>query len=198
MAGRIGAGRRRRDGGRERTHAVRRVANRAGNADRHVFGMLAEASVQHQVVAQVVNNSEALLRGVSVDVKSIPRSIYLPEASFAAWNAIFQNVLINAVNAMIESEDRRIFCFGEAQGKKRAIYVSDTGVGVDLVGSHELFKPFIRRLEIPEERKALGLGGMGMGLTIVKMVADSVGCNVYFVEPVDGYSTSFKLEWEES
>lgn len=151
-----------------------------------------------KVVAQVVNNSEALLRGVAVDVKSIPRSIYLPEASFAAWNAIFQNVLINSVNAMIESEDRRIFCFGEAQGKKRAIYVSDTGVGVDLVGSHELFKPFIRRLEIPEERKALGLGGMGMGLTIVKMVADSVGCNVCFVEPVDGYSTSFKLEWEES
>ncbi|WP_419226222.1 hypothetical protein [Pseudomonas aeruginosa] len=61
--------------------------------------------------------------------------------------------------------------------------------------SDDLFKPFIRRLEIPEERKALGMGGMGIGLTIVKMVADSIGCRVLFVTPLFGYKTSFKIEW---
>lgn len=147
------------------------------------------------VISQIVDNSEALLREVKVDVSGIPRDMMLPTATVAAWNAIFQNVIINAVNAMINSDRRDIFCEGIVEGKKHFIHVMDTGVGVGLADSDELFKPFVRRLEIPEERRALGLGGMGMGLTIVKMVADSIGCGVSFVEPRLGYRTSFKIEW---
>lgn len=148
-----------------------------------------------KVVARIVSNSEALLRDIQVDVSGIPKTLILPEASFAAWNAVFQNVLINAVNAMIDSNERRIYCIGEDHGPSKALYVLDSGVGVRLHDSDDLFKPFIRRLEIPEERKALGLGGMGIGLTIVKMVSDSLDCKVSFVEPLQGFSTSFKLEW---
>jgi len=35
-----------------------------------------------------------------------------------------------------------------------------------------------------------------MGLTIVKMVADSLHCRVSFVRPDFGYNTSFKIEWD--
>lgn len=147
-----------------------------------------------KVLSRVVVNSEALLRQVKI-TNEIPSSIQLPEATFAAWNAIFQNVLINAVNAMIDSEERNIMCTGGSSGNQAFILVQDSGVGVRLHDSKDLFKPFIRRLEIPEERKSLGLGGMGIGLTIVKMVADSLSCNVSFVEPSEGYSTSFKIGW---
>lgn len=147
-----------------------------------------------KVLARVVLNSEALLRQVQI-TNEIPSSIQLPDATFAAWNAIFQNVLINAVNAMIDTDQRHIFCSGGINGNQAFILVQDTGVGVRLHDSLDLFKPFIRRLEIPEERKSLGLGGMGIGLTIVKMVADSLSCVVSFVEPMPGYSTSFKIGW---
>lgn len=151
--------------------------------------------IARRVISGIVNNSEAIIRGVDVDVSGIPRDMRLPKATLAAWNAVFQNVLINSVNAMLESDRRQIYCEGAIEGKKCHIRIMDTGVGLDLVNSDDLFKPFVRRLEIPESRKALGLGGMGMGLTIVKMVADSIGCGVSFVKPNPGYEASFQLEW---
>lgn len=178
-------------------------AERASNA-RKLFSPLMHESDREKrnayngkkLLAKIVDNSEVLLRGVQI-INDIPDTIKLPSATLAAWNAVFQNVLINAVNAMLEVEDRRIRCFGEVNDFGGAVYISDTGVGVRLQDSNDLFKPFIRRLEIPEERKALGMGGMGIGLTIVKMVADSVGCKVLFIAPLPGYRTTFKIEWSD-
>ncbi|WP_434629815.1 ATP-binding protein [Pseudomonas sp. Z1-29] len=149
-----------------------------------------------KVLKNVINNSEALLRNVSVSVERVSKTVILPEGTLAAWNAIFQNVLINSINAMIDSDVKEISCFGENfENGRSVVYVMDTGVGVRLHDSADLFKPFIRRLEIPDERKALGLGGVGLGLTIVKMVADSLGCDVSFAEPLPGFKTAFKIEW---
>ncbi|WP_082085928.1 ATP-binding protein [Pseudomonas sp. 21] len=149
-----------------------------------------------KVIDQIVKNSEAVMRDVSVEVQ-VPADLKLPEATFAAWNAIFQNVLINAVNAMIGSKVRKIECTSVSERQHHAIYIQDTGAGVRLHDSSDLFKPFVRRLEIPEERKSLGLGGMGIGLTIVKMVADSLECHVSFVEPAPPFKTAFKIEWSD-
>jgi len=147
-----------------------------------------------KLINRVIDNSGVLLR--QVDIKNeVPDSLKLPPATFAAWNSILQNVLINAVNAMLTSVHREIKCTGIVEDGGGVINILDTGVGVRLQDSEDLFKPFIRRLEIPEERKALGLGGMGMGLTIVKMVADSIPCQVSFEHPVGDYKTSFKISW---
>lgn len=176
-------------------------ADRTANARKLFSPVMHESDREKQneynarkVLAKIVDNSEVLLRGVNI-VNDVPDNIKLPPATLAAWNAILQNVLINAVNAMLDSDIRRIKCSAELSGTGGALYISDTGVGVRLHDSDDLFKPFIRRLEIPEERKALGMGGMGIGLTIVKMVADSIGCKVSFVIPIFGYKTSFKIEW---
>ncbi|MGR1216555.1 ATP-binding protein [Metapseudomonas otitidis] len=148
-----------------------------------------------KTISRIIANSSVLLRQVEV-VNEVPNDLKLPPATFAAWNSIFQNALINSVNAMLDSSVRQIRCSGERFDNGGVLYVSDTGVGVNLDTSDELFKPFIRRLEIPEERKALGLGGMGMGLAIVKMVADSIKCEVSFCRPMQGFKTTFKLQWE--
>lgn len=149
-----------------------------------------------KVIERIVINSEALLRNVYIDCTGVNRDVTFPIATLAAWNAIFQNIFINSVNAMIDSKVKTICCVSRDYGKSKAIYILDTGVGVDLHDSEELFKPFVRRLEIPEERKALGLGGMGIGLTIVKMVSDSLDCDISFVKPFDGFNTAFKIEWD--
>ncbi|WP_223526698.1 ATP-binding protein [Pseudomonas sp. BF-B-26] len=149
-----------------------------------------------KVIERIVTNSEALLRNVNIDCAGVDGGLVFPVATLAAWNAIFQNVFINSVNAMIDSEEKTICCVSRDYGTTKAVYVLDTGVGVRLHDSDDLFKPFVRRLEIPEERKALGLGGMGIGLTIVKMVSDSLNCEISFVKPFSGYNTAFKIEWD--
>ena len=121
----------------------------------------------------------------------------MPKASLIEWSAIFQNVFINAFNALVDSEVKLIKVISKKDGRNNEILVQDTGSGVDLKNSDELFKPFVRKMLISPERRALGYGGMGLGLTIVKLVANNIGCEVGFVEPEQGFSTAFCLKWRE-
>jgi signal transduction histidine kinase len=77
------------------------------------------------------------------------------------------------------------------------ILIQDTGCGVNLEEAENLFEPFVRRTEISPEKRALGYGGMGLGLTIVRMIANAIDCSVSFVKPEKGYSTAFSLRWRE-
>ncbi|MDQ3752174.1 MAG: ATP-binding protein, partial [Actinomycetota bacterium] len=83
-------------------------------------------------------------------------------------------------------------------GRRRGLRVQDTGAGVDLDKADELFEPFVRRSDISSERRSLGLGGSGLGLTIVRVIATNRGCMVRFVEPVLPFRTALELSWSES
>jgi len=84
-----------------------------------------------------------------------------------------------------------------AQGERHApapnLEVLDTGV--DLERAEDYFKPFVRNLEISTDRRALGLGGVGLGLTIVRTIADLLGCGTVFVAPLAPFTTAFRLSW---
>jgi len=152
-----------------------------------------------EVLRSVARNSEALLKSVSVNLEGVDEHLRFPKATMSAWQAIFQNAFVNSINAMIATGAHEIRCRSQidAASGQAALIVEDKGVGVDLETSKDLFKPFVRKLEIPEERKALRLGGVGMGLTIVRMIAESVGCEVQFVKPAPGYKAAFRLSWKE-
>jgi signal transduction histidine kinase len=139
-----------------------------------------------------------LTRDLFIDTSGIESDAWLPEGSFSEWSALFQNVLINASNALLDSDQKRLLIRSIKLGTERRIRIEDTGAGVNLASSGELFEPFVRRLEISQPRRALGLGGSGLGLTIVRMIAENVGCRVGFVEPSPGFSTCFELAWKES
>jgi C4-dicarboxylate-specific signal transduction histidine kinase len=149
-------------------------------------------------VQQIVEQTRMLLRGVRVDTSGIDDRLRLPKASFAEWAAILQNVLINAGNAMLDSKRKLIAVRSTESRNKRSLLVEDTGCGVDIETSNELFEPFVRKLKLSAERKALGLGGAGLGLAIVRMIADSLGCDVSFVKPSKDFSTTFRLSWSET
>lgn len=152
------------------------------------------------LVESIVDDLKPLLRGVRIDTSAIDDDLRLPSATRAAWAAILQNVIVNAVNATIESSPKLIRIVGQsvASGKKASLRVEDNGVGVELDEAETLFEPFERRLELSSDRKRLGLGGVGLGLTIVRMVADSVDCKVEFVEPSENMSTAIELSWKAS
>lgn len=149
------------------------------------------------VIEDVVRQVAFLARGIDIDYEDIDPSLYLPEASYAEWAAIFQNVLTNAFNAMRESSVRYVKIDTRRSDSERVISVQDTGCGIDLGRADEFFEPFVRDIETPRSLASMGYGGTGLGLTIVRLLAERTGCRVMFVEPEPGFSTAFVLQWQE-
>jgi len=150
------------------------------------------------LVDGIVGDLKPLLRSIKVETDEIDAELRLPPATRAAWTAILQNVIVNSINATIDSSAKRIRLVGRFDAERRhgSLRVEDNGVGVNLDESEELFEPFERRLELSPDRRRLGLGGVGLGLTIVRMVAQSVDCKVGFVKPTGGMTTAFELSWK--
>jgi signal transduction histidine kinase len=149
------------------------------------------------LVDEVRRQVAILLRGVHVDTSDVPPDLLLPKARFIEWSAILQNLFVNAVNAMMDSPQKLIRVSSQVRGQRRLLRVEDTGVGVDLSDADELFKPFVRRLNVSPERRRLGMGGTGLGLTIVRMIASNIGCTVRFADPSAGFSTAVEITWSE-
>jgi signal transduction histidine kinase len=156
-----------------------------------------ERTKARATVEEVRTQIQVLMRGIEIRTTGIDETLRLPRATFAEWSAIFQNVFLNAANAMVDAQKKLIVVSSRVHGRNREILVQDTGVGVNLEEAEDLFKPFVRKLEISSQRRALGYGGSGLGLTIVRMIADQIHCHVKFIEPESGFSTGFQLGWRE-
>lgn len=137
------------------------------------------------------------MRGVNVDHTGVDPDFRLPPASLAEWGSLFQNVYVNAVNAMLDSEDRRLTARAESARGRHRVLIQDTGAGVDLDSADKLFEPFERRQPMSADRRQLGFGGTGLGLTIVRMIAGRAGCTASFVTPDSPYNTAFELAWNK-
>ena len=147
-------------------------------------------------VGAVLMNTRPLLRNLRADATSIPADLRLPLGTMAEWQALLQNILVNASNAMLDSTEKRIRVSGGALDRRTSyLQISDTGVGVDLSTADNLFEPFVRGLEISNERRSLGLAGMGLGLTIVRMICEARNCGYGFFEPESKFSSTFRMTW---
>ena len=149
------------------------------------------------VIEDITNQTHFLARDTKVDYSQIDGNLRLPKASYAEWGAIFQNIFINAFTAMLDSPKRLLHISSRSHDKNHKILIQDTGYGINLDNAEKFFKPFERESKISPERKALGYGGTGLGLTIVQLVADNIGCHVRFVEPQKGFKTAFLIQWRE-
>ena len=191
--------------------AVLRVADRlaewlsAIRKTRAIFAPLLDESDREDVeplqaypiLQDVVSNLRPILGNVKISIASEKeeRFLYFPSATYSEWHALFQNVIINASNAMLDADEPKLLISLGSSGKTHFVRVSDNGVGLDLASADDVFEPFSRHSSISDERRKLGLGGMGLGLTIVRMIAENRRCRVEFVEPEDGFATTFELSW---
>ena len=150
------------------------------------------------LVHQVTNALRQRLSGLTFDLEGIPDRTLFPIGSFVEWSAILQNILFNSWNAMLASDERMIrFDASRPDEHKQFFRASDTGVGLTmpLNESDKLFEAFERRIVIGQEYESIAIGGQGLGLAIVRMIAVSRGVSVAFVEPRRGFSTSIELSW---
>lgn len=180
---------------RERTEALQELfAPFATEEDRDDGKRLrAKPLLQH-----VVRTMRPLLPGVEIKFgEGLASDVRLPTGSLAEWSALFQNVLSNAWNAMLDSTDSRIRLDAGTRGRRHWLSVSDTGRGLGVVpdDAEKMFAPFERALEVSADRRSLMIGGRGLGLTIVRMIAHRRNANVGFVDAAAGFSTTFELSW---
>lgn len=146
------------------------------------------------VARTVVDNIRPLLGKIDISFE-MQSGLHFPPAAYSEWNAILQNLLLNAANATLDAAIPRIKISSVLHNKYGYLYVWDNGVGIG-DNPDELFKPFKRKSNLSPERRELGMGGTGLGLTIVEMIAENRNCNVAFVDPDDDdWSTAFELSW---
>ena len=151
-----------------------------------------------KVVEETVRAMAPMLPGVEVEYREHEGEIRLPVGTLAEWSALFQNLLANAWNAMLDTRSTALLVeVGSGPRKSCWIRMSDTGCGLAVAPeeSEVLFDPFERALDVSGERRSLMLGGRGLGLTIVRMIAARRAAKVRFVEPVAGYSTTVEVRW---
>lgn len=150
------------------------------------------------IAEHVVGALRVLMPGVKFDLSGIPADLRFPVGSFAEWNALLQNVLSNAWNALLDSKKAEISFRGGTDGHGGEwLRISDTGQGLDipLSDAHKLFEPFERRIKISADKRSIAIGGQGLGLAIVRMIARRRTANVAFVSPKEGFSTTFEISW---
>ena len=150
------------------------------------------------VVKQSVRAMRLVMPGVQFDESGIPRGLRFPLGSIAEWNAVLQNVLANAWNAMLDSDRCEIsFSGGKEKDGNEWLLISDTGqgLGISLADAPGLFEPFERRLEISEDKRSIAMGGQGLGLAIIRMIAHRRLAKVAFIAPEAGFSTTFQIAW---
>ena len=148
-----------------------------------------------RTVTNIARQVSSIQPGVTFDLSGIAPESRLPPAAYAEWVSIFQNALFNSLNALVDSEERIIMIRSDDKGRLCRILIEDTGSGVDLEESETLFEPFKRKTKISRERRELGFGGSGLGLTIMRIIAGSRGVRVGFEPPSSGFATSLAMEW---
>lgn len=150
------------------------------------------------LIEDVASTLSVLARSTRVDSSAVPQELLLPPATYTAWSAVVQNVLMNAYRATLECKPGRVRIDGGGNRSQGYLRFQDNGVGgIDLKTAPRLFLPFERASIVSERAAALGMGGSGLGLTIVKMITDESGTAVSFVEPDDGWSTAIRFSWGE-
>ena len=175
------------------------------NSYRELFSPLAEAEDREAtrrlpvslIASQVVRAVRPRMPRVAFDFSGIPKDLRFPVGAFVEWSAVLQNILFNAWDAMLDREGKRVRFDGSIERRRQRLRVSDTGVGlaVPIEDANILFEPFERRTEITPENRSIALGGQGLGLAIVRMIATQRGAEVRFVAPHQGYATTIEIAW---
>ena len=183
------------DAGRQRLDSLRDIFSPlASETDNQATDRLRVRAV----VDQTVGAMRFLLPNVTFDSHAIPSDLRFPVGALTEWNAVLQNVLANSWNAMLDTGVAKIaFRGGRNERGTEWLRISDTGrgLGVALAETPRLFEPFERNLKISADKRSVAIGGQGLGLAIVRMIASRRAATVRFVEPEPGFTTSFELSW---
>ena len=150
------------------------------------------------LIDQVARSMRPLVPRLVIDTTGVSSSLRFPVGSFAEWSAVLQNIIANAWNATLDVDWAELVFEGNHNPNGREwLRANDNGrgLGMSLDDSTKMFDAFERRLPISHENRSLAIGGHGLGLTIVRMIANRRGVTVRFASPQKAFSTTFEMLW---
>ncbi|WDF46028.1 ATP-binding protein [Chryseobacterium sp. KACC 21268] len=105
---------------------------------------------------------------------------------------LFLNIVGNAIKYSSKNQSPKVEVYSKNEGEGKIIYyIKDNGIGMDLSDQSNIFEIFKR---MPNTQ---GFEGSGIGLSIVKRIADKLGAKI-FVESELNIGTVFMIEFSES
>lgn len=111
---------------------------------------------------------------------------YLPvKASAPLLEWVIENLIKNGVDAMEGSGKITVLAFGEAEGRRGVIEVSDTGKGIARKNFKTVFNPGYTTKS----------RGWGLGLTLAKRIIEEYhGGRIFVKDSTPGQGTTFRIE----
>lgn len=122
------------------------------------------------VIAEVVRQAEETARASGVTLKRVPSRAW-SRTDPALLHTMLQNLVSNAVKYAPGTE---VLVGVRRAGGRLAIDVVDRGPGISEVDRRRVFKEFVQLGRTARERA----GGLGLGLSIVKRLAELLGLSV--------------------
>ena len=141
---------------------------------------------------------------IDIDYDGIPMQLKTGRMLEAELYSILLNVLSNAIKAVVaRGGTKRIAITAEKVVEGTRVNILDTGVGVRVGASDDLFVPFVadpegtmyplleKRMN-PEDEYIMGTGS-GLGLSIVREIVRARGGNVAFRSAKGEWSTNLEI-----
>lgn len=165
---------------------------------------LSPVELESAVLAfQKAIQNDLLKRKIEFNYEAKETLLYTCPMHKSEWASILFNLYTNARKAIQKVNKGNGSLYIEIGSTKRNVYLefSDNGNGIPLENRDKVFNPFFTTSAPVGKitRNHEEMTGTGLGLKIVKDIITGYGGIIYVKEPIEGFSTTFRIElpWEK-
>ena len=142
--------------------------------------------------------NDLIKRKILFDYESKEALLYTCPMHKSEWASILLNLYTNARKAIQKANRGNGSLYIEIGSTKKNVYLefSDNGNGIPLENRDKVFNPFFTTSAPVGKisRNYEEMTGTGLGLKIVKDIITGYGGIIYVRDPIEGFSTTFRIE----
>ncbi len=127
-----------------------------------------------------------------------PPDIPVFNAPSRDFTMTFDQLLTNAIEAMEESDTKKLMILLFQQDDELILTMKDTGIGMDQETLDRAFEPFFTTKTARKEGRNPPTLALGVGLTFAKLLMDNLGCSLQLEsQPGEGTLVELRIPWKQ-